>query len=51
MNMDKLVKISMNEAAKLLGISLQEALLNEEAKSIGFKLACAAMAEEGANKS
>lgn len=48
MNMDILAKQSIEEAAKLMGISVEDALENKEAQDIAFKLSCAAMAEQHA---
>ena len=44
MNMDTLVKQTLEAAAKITGKGFED----EETQSIAFKLACAAMAEEAA---
>lgn len=48
MNMNELVKQSLEAAAEIVGISFEQAIASPEAQEIAFKLSCAAMAQEAA---
>ena len=49
MNMNELVKQSLETAAEIMGISFDEAVNSPEAQEMAFKLSCVAMAEQAAH--